>query len=356
MDLGFMTGAYKIDKNNNKREIVLPAYHQYHFKLQSRRKMRKLNCQRRSGSSSDSAITLDNVFEEDNYDIENENFESNDDFNEIVFNFVCLTLENEQLAYISNGKRIMEIIHRYYNNDEKQTQTKFGFIIDPEENATQIYLEKTLNSILNSRAKRFWQGSCNSLKCLIREYGIPNEMRAQMWLTFIQAKIANNYNIAHLLALAAETASTSSSTEPTIKQIDMDVHRTMPQHTMFADHSQGISKLRQVLIAYSVHVNPVIGYCQAMNFIAALLLIVFDGNENYALMGLICVIDHYFPPQYFDQQLTGARADQLLLKDLITTRLTYEAKKVNASMLDEIMTSVTLNWFLSLFHNALPWQ
>ena len=45
-----------------------------------------------------------------------------------------------------------------------------------------------------------------------------------------------------------------------------------------------LSKLRKVLIAYSVHVNPNVGYCQAMNFLAALLLIIFDGNERHALM------------------------------------------------------------------------
>lgn len=45
-----------------------------------------------------------------------------------------------------------------------------------------------------------------------------------------------------------------------------------------------LNKLRNVLIAYSIHVNPCVGYCQAMNFIAALLLVIFDGNESAALM------------------------------------------------------------------------
>ena len=66
-----------------------------------------------------------------------------------------------------------------------------------------------------------------------------------------------------------------------------------------------------------------------MNFLAALLLVIFDGNEKQSLMyetlviativlsidnktvtflinrGLICIIDHYFPPHYYDQHLTG---------------------------------------------------
>ncbi|RWS26823.1 uncharacterized protein B4U80_01663 [Leptotrombidium deliense] len=131
----------------------------------------------------------------------------------------------------------------------------------------------------------------------------------------------------------------------------------MPHHTLFTTDFDGTAKLRRILIAYSVHVNPIIGYCQAMNFIAAMLLVVFDGNEIHSLMGLICIIDHYFPPQYYDQQLTGARADQFLLRDLVTNRLRCDPKVIlSEQIMDEITNSVTLNWFLSLFHNAVPWQ
>lgn len=54
-------------------------------------------------------------------------------------------------------------------------------------------------------------------------------------------------------------------------------------NTDFATPFQ-LAKLRRILIAYSIHVNPNIGYCQAMNFLAALLLIIFEGNERHALM------------------------------------------------------------------------
>ena len=95
------------------------------------------------------------------------------------------------------------------------------------------------------------------------------------------------------------------------RQIDLDIHRTFPNHKMFVKDSEGvshkslfcvdshlffiqfnekISKLRKILISYCVCVNPTVGYCQGMNFIGALLLIIFEGNEEYSLMYCISTL------------------------------------------------------------------
>lgn len=69
------------------------------------------------------------------------------------------------------------------------------------------------------------------------------------------------------------------------------------------------------------------------------------------------------------------RADQLLLRDLLLDRLNIRKGSGNGSghggggagmrhqaasgahqIIDEITNSLTINWFLSLFHNALPFQ
>ncbi|CAG2122243.1 unnamed protein product, partial [Medioppia subpectinata] len=112
---------------------------------------------------------------------------------------------------------------------------------------------------------------------------------------------------------------------------------------MFASDDNGITKLRNILIGYCICVNPSVGYCQGMNFIAALLLIVFDGNEEHSLMGLIAIIDHYFPPHYYDHHLTGVRADQMLLKDLITCMTSDNKLHFNEQMLEEITNALSLN-------------
>lgn len=56
----------------------------------------------------------------------------------------------------------------------------------------------------------------------------------------------------------------------------------------------------------------------------------------------------------------------MLLRDLILEQFTDQfdvADRPNKSQMvqlknkvDEITGSLTLNWFLSLFHNAVPWQ
>lgn len=72
-------------------------------------------------------------------------------------------------------------------------------------------------------------------------------------------------------------------TRSILKQIELDVNRTMPGHRLFDDGAEGGIKLRRILVAYSIHVNRDIAYCQGFNFIVALLLSVFEGDEAKAL-------------------------------------------------------------------------
>lgn len=50
-----------------------------------------------------------------------------------------------------------------------------------------------------------------------------------------------------------------------VQQIEMDIHRTMPNNVFFGGNGPGIVKLERVLIAFSRH-NPSIGYCQGSTF------------------------------------------------------------------------------------------
>ena len=67
--------------------------------------------------------------------------------------------------------------------------------------------------------------------------------------------------------------------------------------------AEALSSLRNVLLAYASH-NPRVGYCQSMNFVAAVLLLVVD--EDYRCIGLITVKDmekaQAFPHACKDEQ------------------------------------------------------
>lgn len=50
-----------------------------------------------------------------------------------------------------------------------------------------------------------------------------------------------------------------------ISQIELDLLRTLPDNEHFSKpDSEGIEKLRRVLLAYSLH-NPEVEYCQVRN-------------------------------------------------------------------------------------------
>ena len=68
-----------------------------------------------------------------------------------------------------------------------------------------------------------------------------------------------------------------------------DLPRTFPSNQFMATE-EGQAALGRVLLAFSVH-KPKIGYCQSMNYIAALLLIALERNEENAFWVLVSLID-----------------------------------------------------------------
>ena len=64
------------------------------------------------------------------------------------------------------------------------------------------------------------------------------------------------------------------------EQIKLDLHRTFPDNVQFRpDGCDKQLQLGRVLQAYSAH-NPTVGYCQGMNYVAGLLLLVMNGVEE----------------------------------------------------------------------------
>ena len=66
----------------------------------------------------------------------------------------------------------------------------------------------------------------------------------------------------------------------------------------------------------------------------------------------MAVTERYHTASYFDQNLLGAQADQSVLRDLLADLLPDMARHLQA--IDIEISTVTLNWFLAIFFDAVP--
>ncbi|ODV88348.1 hypothetical protein CANCADRAFT_4481 [Tortispora caseinolytica NRRL Y-17796] len=142
----------------------------------------------------------------------------------------------------------------------------------------------------------------------------------------------------------------TDKTRDAIMQIDLDMHRTMPNNVFFGSNGKGTVKLRRILIAYA-RKNPDVSYCQGMNMIAAILLLVHPTEED-AFWNLGAILENIFPENYFATPLLVARADQIVLQNYINELLPRISKKFR--IIDVDSAALTLNWFLSCFTDTLP--
>ncbi|KAL7614466.1 uncharacterized protein LOC111888306 [Lactuca sativa] len=198
--------------------------------------------------------------------------------------------------------------------------------------------------------------------------GVPMALRGELWQAFVGVKARHIKNYYQNLLLSdtkndnnvdqqiqeVDEASKDSKNdsmnapEKWKLQIEKDLPRTFPGHPALDEG--GRNALRRLLTAYARH-NPSVGYCQAMNFFAGLLLLLMpEENAFWALMG---ILDDYFEG-YYSEEMIESQVDQLVFEELVRERF---PKLVNhLDYLGVQIAWVSGPWFLSLFMNMLPWE
>ncbi|XP_059152821.1 uncharacterized protein LOC131938708, partial [Physella acuta] len=192
-----------------------------------------------------------------------------------------------------------------------------------------------------------------TLKALTRD-GIPDVHRKIVWRAFVMSQVEDVVleKGAHYFRSLCSAVPDSPLAARYRKQISLDLMRTMPSNVKFSTQgSKGIMDLQDVLLAFCIH-NPQVGYCQGMNFLVAMALLFMDPQD--AFWTLVAVTERYHSPSYFDHNLLGAQADQMVLRDLMSEKMPELAKHLDA--IDIEISTVTLNWFLALFFDAVPFQ
>ncbi|KHN37288.1 ecotropic viral integration site 5 ortholog-like [Glycine soja] len=208
------------------------------------------------------------------------------------------------------------------------------------------------------------------LEVLVRG-GVPMALRGELWQAFVGVKarwVEKYYQDLLSSESDSEVKTDQQSMESTdsngktgadfghmpekwkgVKgQIEKDLPRTFPGHPALDE--DGRNALRRLLTAYARH-NPSVGYCQAMNFFAGLLLLLMpEENAFWTLMG---ILDDYFDG-YYSEEMIESQVDQLVFEELVRERFPKLANHLD--YLGVQVAWVTGPWFLSIFVNMLPWE
>ncbi|XP_068687226.1 growth hormone-regulated TBC protein 1-A-like [Montipora capricornis] len=176
--------------------------------------------------------------------------------------------------------------------------------------------------------------------------GIPSELRAQVWVDISGARKKMKLNPGVYQQLTAN----QQLDEQTMHSIGTDIDRTFPDNIYF-NHKQHDLRpaLFNVLVAYATH-NPRIGYCQGLNYIAGLMLLIVRKEE--VAFWLLEVIVGKLLPDYYAKDMLGLKAEQETLREVVRVKipdLFDHIEKIGVSY-----TIFSTKWFICLYIDVLP--
>ncbi|XP_074136156.1 TBC1 domain family member 2A isoform X2 [Sminthopsis crassicaudata] len=184
------------------------------------------------------------------------------------------------------------------------------------------------------------------LKHLIRS-GIPPEHRQRVWKWMISLRVRSMQS-PHRYNFLLEKCETME--HPACRQIELDLTRTLTNNKHFTSPtSKFISKLRRVLLAFSWQ-NPTIGYCQGLNRLAAIALLILEEEES-AFWCLVCIVETIMPEEYYSKTLIASQVDQRVLQDFLSEKLPKLMAHLEQHKID--LSLITFNWFLVIFVDNL---
>jgi hypothetical protein len=184
-----------------------------------------------------------------------------------------------------------------------------------------------------------------TLKNYIRK-GVPGPYRARIWLEMSGAAAARAREPdLYTSMLDLQTNSVIDD------QIKTDISRTFPNNIHF-DTTNPVSlqtSLYKVLKAYA-NSNPTIGYCQGLNYITGLLLLITKEEESSFWL-LKTLIDTMLP-EYYSCSMPGLITDSRVLAELARRHLPQLSQHIDQLQVPWALLSS--KWFICLFVDVLP--
>ncbi|KAG2449397.1 hypothetical protein HYH02_005547 [Chlamydomonas schloesseri] len=187
--------------------------------------------------------------------------------------------------------------------------------------------------------------SGNTLKRLVRE-GVPPQLRGWVWM---ETSGAGEMRAAHTPSYYGNLVRAQTLSKATA-QVELDLPRTFPGHP-YLSAEEGRAAMRRILTAYSVH-NPVVGYCQGINFTVGVVLVAVGRDEEAAFWLLAALVERICFPGSFGQTLSGCHVEMRTLQELVGEKL----PRLHAHMarLGCDTSLIATDWFLTLYCSSMP--
>lgn len=205
-------------------------------------------------------------------------------------------------------------------------------------------------TVLTKRARRWDQlrekemYSKNArMKRFVRK-GVPMNLRKKTWMYFSGA-VNNQQECGHKYSILKENPENSAI----IEIIKIDMPRTFPDNIYFSTEDALQQQLYNVLVAFAMQ-NKEVGYCQGLNYIAGLLLLVT--KEEEASFWLLKMLVEKILPQYYIKSMSGLITDLAVLDELVAKMDTEIHRHIhNIGMPWAVATT---KWFICLYAEVLP--
>ena len=197
------------------------------------------------------------------------------------------------------------------------------------------------------RGERALFGSSHklALETMILRHGTSHKYRRKQWLAWSAGDKSDEEraSVQDIIRDLGQRPRTKTVVE-VHDQILMDVPRTCPEHQLFRTE-QGGKSLERVLLAFALQ-HPEIGYLQSMNFLAALLLIVFE-NEDDTYQVFENVVVRLLPGYYSD--FSGLKRDTRLLEMFVERDYPDLHKHFQMPSIRFNVAAAAPSWLLPLF-------
>lgn len=171
--------------------------------------------------------------------------------------------------------------------------------------------------------------------------GVPLSLRREVWMITSQMNRAlkqnpNLYNDLLNMQYQSEI----------VEMIKIDIPRTFPENIFFEVHKV---ELFNILIAFAHH-NSSVGYCQGLNYIAGLILIVT--KDEVATFWLLKHLVENVALGYHTKTMQGLQRDIHVISELVRLREPLINEKVNE--LGMPWAVILTKWLICLFSEVLP--